>query len=325
MLPSQFKRLIESFRAHGVLIQEALNEQGRATRDAAEAADEKWREVPGIIASNILGTAKDKESAEAYHQKSEGQQESLVKSQNKLVFWTRLAFIAAGIYAAIAGVQACEMRESTKATQQAVGIATITLGETIRNDTAQEVLNTNTLDATLKNFRNDQRPWVSLQPPPCDHCKLEMGVFYANSVTGVISNTGKTPAEDVKVDFSIKYGGYYWVEDDCRLNIRNIKCIVGVTKIQKFRSQTEWHAPLIVGVVPPNQTAPITFWADNYTYPDQPDGISGVVYIEGEITYRMPWGGNGITRFCYPLRDVYFMQKSNTEDYCQERDRNIMR
>jgi hypothetical protein len=105
MLPHQFKRLLETLRSYLSAVQEALKEQERASRDAAKAANEKWREVPGIIASNILGTAKDKEAAETQRNETNRQQERLIRSQQQLVRWTRLAFIAAAIYAGIAGLQ----------------------------------------------------------------------------------------------------------------------------------------------------------------------------------------------------------------------------
>jgi hypothetical protein len=110
MRPSQIKRLMDTLHAHLTSIQEALKEHESASRDTQKAAHEKWREIPGIIAENILGTAEDKETEEAHKRKSESHQDSLIESQNKLVFWTRWAFCAAFIYAGIAAYQGILMR-----------------------------------------------------------------------------------------------------------------------------------------------------------------------------------------------------------------------
>jgi hypothetical protein len=92
-----------------------IDEYQNAQRDGQKAADQKWSEVPSVIASNILGTTDEKKANEAYREKTYSQQERLIAPQEKLVFWTRLAFIAAAIYAAVAAWQGCEMKQATDA------------------------------------------------------------------------------------------------------------------------------------------------------------------------------------------------------------------
>jgi hypothetical protein len=132
MLPSEskvLKKFADSLRtelgAKLNAIHRAIQEQTSADHHKQETADNNWREVPGIIASNILGTDNDKATAEAHRKEQETQ-------QNKIIFWARLAFFAAAAYGAVAFWQGCLMRQTykeiqrqTKATEQSAYAACI--------------------------------------------------------------------------------------------------------------------------------------------------------------------------------------------------------
>jgi hypothetical protein len=111
-------------------LRDAIQEQANASRDATEAANKKWSEIPRVITSNIFGTTEDKEAAEAKRKETNRQQERLISSQEKLVKWTKRAFIAAAIYAGIAALQGILMyitytniQRQTKAAQCAANAA----------------------------------------------------------------------------------------------------------------------------------------------------------------------------------------------------------
>jgi hypothetical protein len=53
MLPSQSKRLIETLYSRLDSIHDVLDKQERTVRDTGESANEKQREVAGVIASAI--------------------------------------------------------------------------------------------------------------------------------------------------------------------------------------------------------------------------------------------------------------------------------
>ena len=132
MFPHQFKRLTELLRTELGAINKTVQKQECAIRDATEEKRHEWREMPRVIAANVLGTAEEKESSKAHKIKAEGQQDLLVKSQNRLVSWTRLAFLAAAVYAGIATWQGClmhrtytEIHDQTRAAQESAYAACI--------------------------------------------------------------------------------------------------------------------------------------------------------------------------------------------------------
>ncbi len=100
--PHEFKALVNSVKDEITSLRQAIqklnSDQNDAARNATETAKEKWSEIPRIIASSGLGAGKDREAAESNNKNNYIQQGRLIK-------WTRLAFIAAAIYALIAVFQ----------------------------------------------------------------------------------------------------------------------------------------------------------------------------------------------------------------------------
>jgi hypothetical protein len=102
MLPSQFKALVEALRtelgAIPKVIREAIRNQNDAASDAKKAAEEKRRgPVRTVIVSGALGTVEELNAENSRKNKEYCQQERLIR-------WTKSAFIAAAIYAGIAAV-----------------------------------------------------------------------------------------------------------------------------------------------------------------------------------------------------------------------------
>jgi hypothetical protein len=105
MLPHQFKRLLELLRTELGAIHEAIQRYTSANHDARKIAHDEWAKVPGIIASNVLGTKDDKTAADTRNKKQESQ-------QDKIIFWARLTFFAAAAYGAVAFWQGLLMRHT---------------------------------------------------------------------------------------------------------------------------------------------------------------------------------------------------------------------
>jgi hypothetical protein len=111
-------------------------------------------------ASSVLGTAEDRKSADAKAEQQYSQQEKLIASQEKLVTWTRNAFIAAAVYAGLAAWQ---------------GWAAM-----------------NAVSTAREQMRLDQRAWLVFKKigpgPP------ELGKPWQVSI--YFDNSGKTPARN---------------------------------------------------------------------------------------------------------------------------------
>lgn len=132
MQPDQFKAFevfAASLKNELVSLREAVqklnSDHNDATRNASEAAKEKWGEIPRIIASSGLGSGEDREAAKTEDKKKYTQQE-------RLITWTKSAFIAAAVYALIAILQWQSMRQTytqiqsqTEAAQQSAYAACI--------------------------------------------------------------------------------------------------------------------------------------------------------------------------------------------------------
>jgi hypothetical protein len=187
--PSQFKA-VKTFA--DLLINElaslkdAIHKHTAATNHAQETNEQKWSEVPRIIASNVLGTENDRATANAQYQQTYRQHERLIGAQDRTVFWARLAFFAAAGYGAVAFWQACLTKQALKDNGSAL---TQTLGEmdaqtlaANRLATATETANTNVLEA--------DRPWFGAVLAAQD--AIEAGK--SPSITVVFLNSGKRPA-----------------------------------------------------------------------------------------------------------------------------------
>lgn len=102
MLPSQFKALVETLHrelnAIQKAIREAIEKQNDAASDAKKTAEETRGEpVRAAIVSGALGTVEELNAENSRKDKEHCQQERLIR-------WTKRAFIAAAIYAGIAAV-----------------------------------------------------------------------------------------------------------------------------------------------------------------------------------------------------------------------------
>jgi len=112
MLPSQFKRLIETLHSRLSLIHDAVNKQERAIRDTSKSSDEKQEEISGVIAAALQSVGADVPNYE------KAQRDKEYKLQ-RLVFWATLgAGCAAAIYAAIAAWQLGTMRSTYQEMQK---------------------------------------------------------------------------------------------------------------------------------------------------------------------------------------------------------------
>jgi hypothetical protein len=127
----------------------------------------------------------------------EAKSDQLVRDVKKGEWWligiNALLLIATILIAFIYYGQLSQMRIATKATQDAVCVASRTLAETVRSNRAQELSSSRAFQATIDNFHQDQRAWVtinavSLRP-------LKDGDFVAINQATV--NGGKTIAFDV--------------------------------------------------------------------------------------------------------------------------------
>jgi len=96
-----------------------IEEQSAATRDAQEAANILWSEIPGIIASSV-NPEEEKQATAADREQTHREQANLIASQNRTARWTRNACIAAMAYGLIAAWQGCLIRHTNQLTQKAL-------------------------------------------------------------------------------------------------------------------------------------------------------------------------------------------------------------
>lgn len=107
-LSRQFKAIVETLRAELGAIQKAIQQQKDAASDATKAAEKRRGEpVRAAIISGALGTIEEIKAETSQRDKEYYQQERLIK-------WTKRAFIAAAIYAGIAAVQGWLMQRTYK-------------------------------------------------------------------------------------------------------------------------------------------------------------------------------------------------------------------
>ncbi len=107
------------------------------------------------------------------------------------------------------------MRVATKATQDAVCVASKTLSETVRSNQRQAILAQSSLDASVTQFREGQRPYIgqtakSTEPPAFFDNPRIAG---SGQVTWDwhMTNYGKTPANNVSFTEEIKFAGQPFV------------------------------------------------------------------------------------------------------------------
>jgi len=172
---------------------DAIQQHSDAARYAAKSAEESRREpIRTIIVSGALGTV-DEINADATRKREDYWQ------QERLIKWTKRAFIAASIYAGIAVIQVLvfalqwqEPKALQSATRNAVCVASNTLIETQRSNRAQEISSSKALQATIDNFHLEQRAWLQI-----GNWSFVMNDKTTPSYQALIFDSGKTPAIDV--------------------------------------------------------------------------------------------------------------------------------
>lgn len=102
MLPSQFKRLIETLRVHLGAIQEAVKKETDAAKDKKATEREEDQDTVGTLRSISDKLETGNQQHQASSEQEDRQQQQLINGQNRLVFWAALAFFAASGYGAVA-------------------------------------------------------------------------------------------------------------------------------------------------------------------------------------------------------------------------------
>jgi hypothetical protein len=186
------EKFIENIESSLRAIQEALGDETahseqRHTTNQQDQEDQ-WR---GRVARAFT----EREIQKRVERKKDSQTQKSLNHQFWLNALTLFAVLGAWIYAGIAAVQAYEMKKATEATRQAVRVARDTLAETQRSNLMQEGQNKKTLQASIDNFRQEQRAWIAVTSvhgtTPENSDSFEIAVD--------ITNTGLTPAYNVVV------------------------------------------------------------------------------------------------------------------------------
>jgi hypothetical protein len=192
--------------------------------------------------------------------------------------------------------------------------------------TAQQTIAQNALTASQSNFersskdaqdsfRQDQRPWLSIKDITCGTCETIGGSFHGGNLYDWITtirnlktkvvNTGKTPAEDVRMNGNVHVGGISYNFTKCAAtpggcslfqydsrNLRNFQ--------DRGRAGTFPVPPMDIGSIGPTQEKPVILITTN---PAHTIGLTreyeASVYVEGTISYHSAWGSSGETKFCF--------------------------
>jgi len=135
-------------------------------------------------------------------------------------------------------------------------------------------------------------------------------------------NTGRTPAEDVEVNAYVIYGA--------KSPSRSAKDFGARYTVTPTMARTKY--PFFtenIGNIPLGQPTTRTLHTDGSAQfmamapQDEP-----IVYVEGSITYRSPWGSKGETNFCFiqPLNgNSSFDNDPRFYDNCSNPGSNTMR
>jgi hypothetical protein len=201
------------------------------------------------------------------------------------------AFLSASVYAGLAFFQLREMISTTDATYDAVH-------ETRRNRLQAE----KTFTATIDQFHLDQRAWVAVS----DIRATNLAIGQPFVVTVVFKNTGKTPAEQMKV----------------------ASVIDPVAEGQK----PDFADPKAIsrGLLPPNAEANVRLDATSKSASgiteagfDQVNAGKLVIYAHGRVTYDDVFGCHHWATFCYFLHNgssfgVYQEHNDTDHNSCQK-------
>jgi hypothetical protein len=231
--------------------------------------------------------------AETRAHAEEKKPEDLVSAVKQGEWWligiNALLLIATVIIACIYYGQLKQMRIATKATQDAVDVAARTLSETERSNARQSALAEQArkdadiasdanrrgadaaLQATIDNFRQDQRAWVA---PLVPISKVENGKAFFNVP---FKNTGRTPA----------------VETQAGLKVTNNLNRIPTTDPEPDKGSGK-------GLIPPDGVENTSNINDPLDEAHTKLVIHGThVYVFGTIRYKDIFGQKHWTQFCY--------------------------
>lgn len=175
----------------------------------------------------------------------------------------------------------------------------IDANEQLKESAEQTKLAGETLAATAKNFRVDQRAWVTLYPQILT--KAPMGTP-ANTIPIIVAwnNTGHTPALDSELAFGYLYSTKDYVSD-VSSSTAHTTVLNPSEKITRAV-----YAPNGSGVSPP------------YYVPVAPPGK--FLFVSGTVTYKDVFGDHHQTTFCMKeitvgqLPNFVFCNAHNSED-----------
>lgn len=177
-LPRPFKAIVAELSA----IKESLQKQENADRAAYTEAEAKWSEIPwSRIVSIILNTDDERCASHKEHSKDYGQQQ-------KLVFWTRLAFWAAFCYAGFAAYQTVVIRLQLNEMAQQTDMQGVAARNARREAAVAQENSQKALQASIDQFSAEERPlvFVILNPAPLQPGRIQADINFVNY--------GKTPA-----------------------------------------------------------------------------------------------------------------------------------
>lgn len=208
MLPSQFKKLLDTLRSQLSSIQEAINRQTNAKADEQATDRENEREHTRSLRSIAHEIEAGNNSSTAAHRENRKQQGELISAQWWTVRWTAGAFIAASVYALIAVFQGClmrqtytEMQNQTKAARQAAYAACVSaqvarqaLIEEKSGETATKIEATASAEQAIAATASERALLtVSFPPPDRYPTNKELELKYT------IKDDGKSDARNISI------------------------------------------------------------------------------------------------------------------------------
>jgi len=153
----------------------ALNKQTEAIRENTKRQNVSPAPVP-----NILSVVNLPESIEIHQRADEARQHR--GYQNRTLILSLITFLTLAVYAFLVYLQYREMINATGAAQQAV-----------QESRFQRQQSEKALQATIDQFRLDQRAWIVLR-----ECYILPAAAGEIRITLNVVNTGKSPAKDIQ-------------------------------------------------------------------------------------------------------------------------------
>jgi hypothetical protein len=248
----------------------ALDKQTAAISKSQEARDAKESPTPEVTVLNNLP-----ESIEVHQNTKDARDERNYK--RAMFFITSLTLGAIVIYADLVYWQYREMINATKATQDA-------LTETRLNRIQGEKV----FDATVAQFRLDERPWVGLATVGANKPRVEMPLQGGNPKAHFFFvNTGKSAAREVKTRIAWKPPeGRFAIPTNCRDARVEFMHAPYIAPQGTFELREPTIDPLFY------ETFGRNYWARSY------QGAHTYYCMFGEIVYSGPDNTPYVTHFC---------------------------